>query len=330
MADESVRKFRLTTIIYWVLLLYIIAALIWWFLSLAKQNEAMYVLRKEHLITTVPDHNSSAFQDQLKDIEDVRRRNVAKYIGEGGTFLILILIGAVYLYRSVRRQLRWHRQQQNFIMAISHELKTPIAVSRLNLETLQRYKLDEQKKEKLLHMTLQENLRLDTLINNILLSSQLDGHSYHVSKEELDLSHLVKDVAQQFCSRYSDRKFVQLIAPDVDFYGDPLLLKLLVSNLLENANKYSPKEKPITLELKEMNGSISMQVKDEGPGVPDEEKKNIFHKFYRVGNEQTRKAKGTGLGLYLCKKIAEDHNGTIKVIDNHPQGSNFMVSFPVK
>src|SRR4051812_14422157 len=203
MADESKRKLRLTTVIYWVLLFYIIAALIWWFLSLIHQNDLMFQLRKEHLNTTITHQNDPRYQVALADIESVRRRNIAKYIGEGSTFLLLILIGASYIYRSVRQQFRWHQQQQNFIMAITHELKTPIAVSRLNLETLQRYQLDEQKKTKLLQISLQETMRLDTLINNIMLSSQLDGHSYTITKEDLDLSLLVRDVAHQFSTRYT-------------------------------------------------------------------------------------------------------------------------------
>src|SRR5206468_421835 len=113
------------------------------------------------------------YRNELAKIEDIRKRNIAKYIGEGSTFLLLILFGAVFIYRSVRRQFELQQQQQNFVMAVTHELKTPIAVSRLNLETLLRHELDEQKKAKLIRMTLQETLRLDTLINNILLSLQL-------------------------------------------------------------------------------------------------------------------------------------------------------------
>src|SRR3982751_5178287 len=187
MAEEKKKKLHLTTIVYWVLLLYIIAALLWWFFSLYTQNEQMFQLHKENLSVV---HDTGAYSKSLAKIEEERRRNNAKYIGEGGTFLILILIGAVYIYRSVRREFRAQQQQQNFVMAITHELKTPIAVSRLNLETLQRYKLDEDKKEKLVQMTLQETLRLDNLINNILISSQLDGHMYNVAKEELNLSDL--------------------------------------------------------------------------------------------------------------------------------------------
>jgi signal transduction histidine kinase len=235
MATTGRKKLQWTTIVYWVLLVYIIAALLWWALSLLHQNEDICQLKKNHLATILP-ANSPAYQQQLHEIEDERKRNISKYIGEGATFLLLIIIGAAYIYRSVRRQFRLQRQQQNFVMAVTHELKTPISVSRLNLETLLKYNLDEEKKVKLLHMTLQETLRLDTLINNILISSQLDGNSYKVSKEDLNLSDLAKDMVHQFANRYPDRKLQTGIQDEVEFAGDPLLLKLLVSNLLENAN----------------------------------------------------------------------------------------------
>jgi signal transduction histidine kinase len=326
MARETKRKLQLVTIVYWVLLVYIIAALVWWALSLMKQNEELYQLQK-HDLSVIQLHNPAQYQLQLRHIEDQRKRNIAKYFGEGSTFLLLILVGAVFVYRSVRRQFKLQRQQQNFIMAITHELKTPIAVSRLNLETLQKYQLDETKKHKLLQMTLQETLRLDTLINNILFASQLDRHSYRVSKEDIDLSALTTDVVHQFVNRYPDRPVQSQIEEEVEIVGDPLLLKLLVSNLLENANKYSPKNKPIQAKLYRYKDAINLEVIDEGEGIPDHEKKRVFEKFYRIGSEQTRRTQGTGLGLYLCKKIAEDHNATIQVKDNQPQGSKFIVEF---
>ena len=259
MADTIKRKLRFTTIVYWVLLLYIITALLWWAFSLQKQNITLYELRKEHLNFTITDHQSPAYQAQLKYIEDSRKRNLAKYLSEGGLFLILILIGAVYIYRTVRQQFRVQQQQQNFVMAITHELKTPISVSRLNLETIQRYKLDQDKSSKLIENTLEEILRLDTLIDNILISSQLEGHSYQVTMEELSLSDLIKDVMHQFKTRYHSRIIIEELEPDIDLIGDPVLLKLLVSNLLENANKYSPRESPISVSLKKRQFSYSIE-----------------------------------------------------------------------
>jgi K+-sensing histidine kinase KdpD len=109
--------------------------------------------------------------------------------------------------------------------------------------------------------------------------------------------------------------------------GDPLLLQILINNLLENAIKYSPKESSILAELKKGNSFIQLAVTDEGPGIPEHERKKIFFKFYRIGSEATRKTQGTGLGLYLCSKIARDHNADISVTNNNPRGSSFVVKF---
>jgi signal transduction histidine kinase len=320
MVDNNKRKLRMVTIVYWVLLLYIIAALGWWAFSLLHQNTEIFSQKKAALNPSATDYTL-----QLSKLNQEQKRGEYKYIGEGSAFLLLILVGALFVYRSVRRQFRLQQQQQNFVMAVTHELKTPIAVARLNLETLQKYQLEEEKTKKLLQMTLQETLRLDTLINNILISSQLEGNAYRVSREELDLSYLVKDVVRGFASRYPDRHLQTFIPDDIDVRGDPMLLKLLLSNLLENANKYSPKEKPIFLSLATTSDVITLEVADEGAGIPDEEKKAVFEKFYRIGNEQTRKTQGTGLGLYICKKIAKDHGGDILVRDNQPAGSKFIV-----
>jgi len=271
--------------------------------------------------------NPELYNISVDIIEREHEKNLFKYIGEGSTFLVLILIGAGFVYRSVRRQFLLQQQQQNFMMAITHELKTPISVARLNLETIQKHNLDPEKKKKLIRMTLDETERLNTLTTNILISSQLEAEGYRVAKDELDLSDLFKDCIRNFMQRYPERQFVGTIRPDMDVKGDPLLLQLMINNLLENAIKYSSKETPITCLLNDHNDKIELYVIDEGHGIPDREKKNVFKKFYRLGDETTRKAPGTGLGLYLCKKIAEDHNADISVTDNLPHGSNFIVSF---
>lgn len=327
MPDESRKRLRRTTIIYWTLLLYIIAALVWWFISLEKQNQQIAKQRYINLSSQTDSLTTLRLAEKMDTINDETNRNTGKYIAEGITFLILILIGAAFVYRSVRRQFRLQQQQQNFMMAVTHELKTPIAVARLNLETLQKYNLDPEKQKKLIRTTLDETTRLNFLTNNILISSQLEGDRYKSDKEELDLSMLLKDCVQDFKKRFPDRQFAENIEADADVKGDPLLLQILINNLLENAIKYSSKEGLIKAVLKKSDTGIKLQIIDEGHGIPDEEKKKVFTKFYRIGNEATRKAQGTGLGLYLCQKIARDHNADILVTNNEPKGSNFAVIF---
>ncbi|RYE17994.1 MAG: ATP-binding protein, partial [Sphingobacteriales bacterium] len=117
------------------------------------------------------------------------------------------------------------------------------------------------------------------------------------------------------------------VEQDADVKGDAMLLQMLINNLIENAVKYSPKESPITATLTKTGRKVQLSIADQGPGIPDDEKKKVFKKFYRVGNEATRKTQGTGLGLYLCSKIARDHNADISVTNNSPHGTNFAVTF---
>ncbi len=327
MARSASKKFRIITIIYWLLLLYIVAALVWWFITLEKQNQLLTDLRISELNSKKHTLPPEIFTQQYLKIDNDSDRNTGKYIAEGVTFLILILIGAFFVFRSVRRQFMMQYQQQNFMMAITHELKTPISVATLNLETLQKYQLDAEKQKKLIRMTLQETSRLDTLINNILFSSQLEGGGYVGPKEELDFSSLFKDCVRESKSRYPERVFIENIEPEIEIAGDPLLLQLMISNLIENAIKYSPKDRPITCKLSKAGNNVTLNIIDEGIGIKDSEKAKIFQKFYRTGDEATRKTQGTGLGLYLCSKIAEDHNADISVTNNVPSGSNFAIHF---
>lgn len=315
-------KLAVVTFVYWFLLLYMIAALAWWFIALEKQNSLMTAIRIAELVKDDPQ-----YLFKLTNIEEMSSRKTTQYIGEGITFLALILVGAVYVYRATRRQLKFSAQQQNFMMAITHELKTPIAVAQLNLETLQKRKLEEDKQQKLIANTLQEANRLNTLCNNILFTSQLDAGGYSVSFQELNLTDVVETCVDDCKSRFPERIITEAIEENRLMQGDPFLLQMLVNNLLENALKYSPKNLPIHVSLSLVGNKTSLSIADLGQGIAEPEKKKVFDKFYRSGNENTRKAQGTGLGLYLCKKIADTHNGYISVTDNQPNGSIFTVSF---
>jgi K+-sensing histidine kinase KdpD len=321
------KKLLFATLVYWFLLVYIIGALVWWLVLLQKQNESITQLQLKQLSDKESSLNPAIYKRDLNLINKENKRNTTKYISEGITFLALILVGAVFVYRAVGRQLRTQQQQQNFMMAVTHELKTPIAVAKLNLETIQKHQLDDARRQKLIQMTLQEANRLNDLTNNILVSSQLEGSNHTLSKEELNLSDLMKSCVMDFKARFPDRNWDFSINEEIEITGDTLLLTILVNNLLENAMKYSPKNKSITCRLFKQKNEILLEVIDEGNGISPEEKKKVFDKFYRIGNESTRTTKGTGLGLYLCKKIALDHNADIYVTDNNPTGSIFAVSF---
>ena len=317
-------KLTLVTAVYWILLSYMVAALLWWFIALDKQNRMI-----SNIMLSELKHDDPNYYRDAVTIGNATQRKTIQFISEGTTFLVLILVGAVFVFRATRRQIKLSQQQQNFMMAVTHELKTPIAVAQLNLETLQKRQLDEDKRQMLISNTLQEANRLNSLCNNILFAAQLDAGAYASNKQEINLSDLLEGCVDSFKNRFPARVIEEKISESIYIIGEPLLLQMLVNNLIDNANKYANKGTPITISLDQKNNQVEFSVADLGEGLAEEEKKKVFEKFYRVGEENTRKTKGTGLGLYLCKKIVQGHSGKIFVSNNQPQGSIFTVVFKI-
>jgi len=315
-------KLKLVSLIYWVFLTYMIAAFIWWYVSLEKQNNEIAAIKFQSIQTSDP-----SLAAKTNAIQDFQLRKTKQFIGEGVTFLLLFLLGAIYVYRSLLKQLRYADQQQNFMMAVTHELKTPIAISHLNIETLLKRDLDAAQQLKLLEATLKETKRLDHLSTNILLTAQLDMGRYEADKQFINLSELVGQSIKSFQERYPSRICNTLVEEAMHIQGEPLLIQLLINNLIDNANKYAPIKEPIYIHLQTRQNTVQLIVKDQGPGIADADKNKVFEKFYRLGSESTRSNKGSGLGLYLCKKIAEFHNASIQLTNNKPTGSIFTVTF---
>lgn len=320
---------RYFTTVHLLLLAYIISALLFWGISLQKHSQRIYELETQTLNIEL---SRSAYPDlyhaRLAEIEAKRDSRTKQYWGEGSTFMFIILIGAAVVYSSFRRSIRLSRQQNNFMLSVTHELKSPIAAMKLNLQTLQRHKqLDEDKKNLLISRCINEANRLNDMSTNMLFASQIEGRQYKSQKERLNISELLSHCVKDYAARYPNR-FQQTEYEDQYIQGDRALLQMAINNLLENANKYTPDAQPVQVKLNNNNGHSIIQVLDFGVGIPDSEKGKIFNKFYRVGNEETRKTKGTGLGLYLTKKIIRQHKGKIVVKDNEPNGAIFEISLP--
>ena len=316
---------KLINYIYWFLLLYLLAALAWWYIELMQQNDILFNYQQSQINIS----SNKDIKSQLSIIQDARDRNAKQYLGEGLTFFIITIIGAVFIYGVVRRQIRLQAQQQNFMMAVTHELKTPIAATKLSLETLKRHKLDEIRQNEILTGAINETERLNALCNNILLSSQLESGGYTVTKYEFDFSAMVDSAVAEFTKRYPARVINTNVEDKIIFHGEEFLIRLVLNNLLENAVKYTPESMPLTVELIKQPNCVDLLVKDLGPGIPEAEKERIFEKFYRIGSELTRTSKGTGLGLYLSNKIIKDHHGRIALSNNLPSGSVFKITLPI-
>lgn len=318
---------RVITLLYVLLLLYIVSALVFWGISLNRQSNLILqnevaLLRKDIDSTSQPEKYREAYLI-LTNNANIRQH---QYLGEGATFLAIILIGASVVYSSIRSNHKLTLQQKNFMLSITHELKSPLAAIKLNLQTLGRRTLDDDKKAMLLERSIAETDRLNDLCSNLLIASQMESKEFKSSEEKLNFTELVEACIQENRQRNSRHRYVEQLEQDCNTVGDQLLLQLMVNNLLENAAKYAPASTDISISLKKQDDHLWLTIADEGMGIPNHEKQKIFHKFYRVGNEETRKTKGTGLGLYLTEKIINWHKGSVVVRDNEPKGTIFEVS----
>ncbi|PPL00849.1 His Kinase A (phospho-acceptor) domain-containing protein [Parapedobacter indicus] len=252
----------------------------------------------------------------------------AMIIGEGIFFMLIFMVGALKLKRAFVREHKIQQQQQNFLLAVTHELKSPLASIKLAIQTILKRDLSKEQRDQFLSNSLKDIERLDDLVGNVLIATKLENLRYNFPKEQIDLTELVKNVAGRLQIHSCTSQVIKTeLQSDIQIEGDRFAITNVVTNLIENAVKYSPPCAHVVVKLAAENGNVLFSVADHGIGIADHEKKLIFNKFYRVGNEDTRKTKGTGLGLYIVKTVLERHRAQISIKDNVPSGSIFEVIF---
>lgn len=262
----------------------------------------------------------------LIELEPTRRGMV---MGEGFVFISLMTFGIYKLHKAIDREKKISDQQKNFLLSVTHELKSPLASIKLYLQTIFKRELDREQQNSFISKSLLDIERLDDLVENMLLATKIENKSYSFPKEELNLSELVEKIVSRLqihvCSKDA---ILTSIDPNVYITGDKFAMASVVTNLIENAVKYSGNCVPVHIDLhRKSNGKVCFKVADLGIGIADEEKPKIFNKFYRVGSEDTRKTKGTGLGLFIVKQVLDHHQAQIKVKNNQPKGTVFEVYF---
>ena len=283
-------------VIFYAIIIYAIAQLTWWAYLLVK----------------------------------VMPKSLAMIMAEGPIFLFVFLAGAYSLHRSINREQKLQEQKRNFLLSVTHELKSPLASIKILLQTIQKRDLSKQQVLDFIGKSLMDIERLDDMVENMLLASKIDNQSYTFPKDKFNLSVLVDSIVNrlQITKCEGTQQIIDAeIEPKIQITGDKFALTSVVTNLIENAIKYSGPCETVGVKLFSKDDKIFLEVADHGIGIADHEKSRIFDKFYRVGSEDTRNTKGTGLGLYIVKEVLEKHQASIKVKDNRPVGSIFEVVF---
>jgi signal transduction histidine kinase len=273
------------------------------------------------------------FDNEGKSIEQLVGKEKQLYLMLFAGIIIVMLIGIVVMIRAVIHESEISRMKSEFVSNVSHELKTPLALIRLFGETLESGIVsDEKKRQEFYGIIRKESERLTHLINNVLDFSRMDTGVKEYNFKEADLVEVVRSTLEAYKFHIRDDGFkIESELPDesITLKIDKDAISQVLLNLLNNAVKYSEERKYIQVRVCKNSISALISVTDHGVGIPKEELKKIFDKFYRVSTAKTRETRGTGLGLTLAKHIVEAHGGTIEVESEVGKGSRFMVSIPL-
>jgi signal transduction histidine kinase len=248
--------------------------------------------------------------------------------------LSLVLAGGIVLtYRSVTKEMALARLKSDFVSNVSHELRTPLSLIRLYAETLEMGRLTSPEKYQEYYCIIRkESERLTALINNILDFSRIEAGRKEYDFRETDMSELVHNTLDSY--RYqleqSGFQFEEKIDEVPSMRVDREAMARSLLNLVNNALKYSQDRKYIGVNLYRDNGSVKLEVVDQGIGIPHQEHQKIFEKFYRVGDPLVHNTKGSGLGLSLVRHIVQAHGGEVAVDSSPGQGSKFTIVLPVR
>ncbi len=314
---------------------YMMLGFIWWSVLLFTKNRDAFAAKRDLLrIGMIAEgwiKNDEEFyrSTRFQELEKHYLWQEWMVLGEATVFVFSLVIGIWLINRGYNKEVNGAKQRRNFLLSITHELKSPIASIKLVFETMVKRELQREQQEKLTNIGLFETDRLHMLVEDLLLSAKLEA-AYQPYLESLNVSDLLQDLVHKLQLKYPSAAFhyKEKVNHPV-LTGDKAGLTSVALNLLENAVKYSPEAPQIDVQLQQENGSIRFEVADQGIGVNEKEKEQIFEKFYRVGNEDTRKTKGTGLGLYIVEQVVKAHGGTILVLDNKPKGTIFRIEFPL-
>ena len=316
-------------------ILFMLIAIAWWSVLLFTKNRDAFLAKSElnkmgMVAEGLVQSDKDFFETEIyQKLEAEYKRQEWMILGESIVFVLSLIVGVYLINRGYNQEIAAAQQRRNFLLSITHELKSPIASIKLVLETFIKRELGAQHINQLSSNALKETDRLNDLVNDLLLAAKVET-AYTPYLETINLKQFLGEIIERLQNKYPAVEFgFRQPAEAIIIQGDKMGLTSVAVNLLENAVKYGAENPKIATVLRQNEkGVINIEVADNGIGISDKEKNKIFERFYRVGNEDTRRTKGTGLGLYIVNQIVLAHKGTIQVMNNRPQGTIFSISLP--
>jgi len=261
------------------------------------------------------------------------RRRTRMFLAEGGFFTALILLGVWLQLVAHRRQEAAVQQQSNFVAAVTHELKSPLTSIRLYAELLEGAAVADETRRHAAAAVLEDVDRLGALVEQILRARTLELRDLRLEPRELDLAAWLGAWLDGVADRAARRGFAlerALPAEPLAVEADPEALATIAGNLVDNGMKYAAGTGSLRVELSRTGPFAELAVADRGPGFEPFESRRLFERFYRAGDENTRRAPGTGLGLYIVRELAQAMGGRVRAESDGPgRGARFSVLLPL-
>ncbi|MFM1874273.1 MAG: hypothetical protein RL266_10 [Bacteroidota bacterium] len=324
---ESLKKRAPKAVLFYLLGTYVLLQFCWWAYMLVNLNSEIYQLKLELLQQS--GLAAPEMMIQKADLDQKLTLRIWMVLGEGAVFVSILLMGFWAVRRSIVKELHLAEQQKNFLLSVTHELKSPLAAVKLQLQTLLTRELPEEKRKMLYARALSDSDRLEKLVENLLLVNKVESGKLPLAKEKLELSEFVRWLLNNYYPDETSSLRIQMVSSGVNhIVADRMALQSILINLIDNGIKYGAAS-PVIVSVNGNANEVILQVADTGSGIPDLEKDKVFERFYRRGNEEVRQTKGTGIGLYLVKMLVQGHCGSIDISDNKPSGAIFTVTLPM-
>jgi len=266
-------------------------------------------------------------------VRDERARRLNRYGWEGSFFLVVLVAGIAVIARALREEARLRRRQQNFLAAVTHEVKSPLASLRLSAETLALRDPEAERRGRLVARMLDDLARLDALVGNILDTARLEEGRLALQPERVSLAADARSVAEELAerARAAGARIELDLDDDAAVEADPVAARTIVRNLVDNALK-AVSARPggvVQIAVRREADEALLEVRDDGVGFDPREAERLFEKFYRPGDEMRRTSKGSGLGLYIVRRFAQLSRARVAASSEGPgRGASFTVRWP--
>lgn len=277
-----------------------------------------------------PPRANPAFLERLDQAQAHRMR---RYAWEGSFFLLVLIAAMAVLWRTLREEARLRRRQQNFLAAVSHELKSPLASIRLAAETLEMREPGPDRRKTLVHRILGNLARVEMMVTNLLDAARIEEGRLLLHREEVPLAQVVQSVLAAAHARL-DAAGVTVttrVPSGLKVHADPQAVETVLANLVDNARKAVKKQGGGRIEIsaEARESGIAFTVEDSGAGFAPDEAPRLFAKFYRPGDELRRGGQGSGLGLYIVERLIQASGGRIEAHSDGPgAGARFTTEWP--